>query len=91
MAGGAALGLSACVSDPAFMEGLAMALADIEAETAWMAEDARCHDHLSTTGEWITFCPLPEGYVAEPVYAPPHHGRPRGHHRERDRPRKPRR
>lgn len=67
----ASLGLSACVTDPAFLEGLAMATDALAAETAYMAEEARCYRHLSTSGEWTTFCPLPPGQVALPVYTPP--------------------
>lgn len=84
----AAVGLSGCVTDPAFMEGLAMAMDDIAMDTAYMAEDARCYRHLSTSGEWVTLCPLPYGQVAPPPRVrPPHHdrgrGRDRGGHRDR--------
>ncbi|MBX9616277.1 MAG: hypothetical protein Q8S03_15055 [Brevundimonas sp.] len=75
-----ALGLSGCVSDPAFMEGLAMATQAMAVETSRMAEDAACYRHLSVSGEWITLCPLPPGYVAPP----PRPGRD-GRYRDRDR------
>ena len=82
----AAVGTSGCVTDPAFLEGLAMAMDGIAAETAYMAEEARCYRHLSTSGEWVTLCPLPYGQVAPPVYAqPPRHGRDRNRDRGRDR------
>jgi hypothetical protein len=78
----AAVGVSGCVTDPAFMEGLAMAMDGIAAETAYMAEDARCYRHLSSSGEWVTLCPLPYGQVAPPPRVrPPHHGRDRGRDR----------
>jgi len=79
-----AFGLSACVTDPAFLEGLAMATESIAADTARMAEDSRCYRHLSTSGEWVTLCPLPYGYFASPAYDPPaRHGRYRNHDRNK--------
>lgn len=85
----AAAGLSGCVTDPAFMEGLAMATQSIAAETAYMAEEARCYRHLSTSGEWVTLCPLPYGYVAPAPYIHPggriqYGGRDRDRGRDRD-------
>lgn len=71
LVGVASVGLSACVTDPAFLEGLAMATQSIAAETAYMAEEARCYRHLSSSGEWMTFCPLPPGVVVHPPYTPP--------------------
>lgn len=93
---GAALGLSGCVTDPAFLEGLAIATESIAAETAQMAEDARCYRHLSTSGQWVTLCPLPPGVVVYPPYKPPSpYDRYRNHDRDpTDRwnhPRRPRR
>lgn len=91
VAGIAAVGLSACVTDPAFLEGLAMATESIAAEAAYMAEEARCYRHLTLSGEWMTFCPLPPGVVAPPVYTPPSaHKKYRNHDRDhqRNRPRR---
>lgn len=85
MAAAAAVGVSGCVTDPAFMEGLAMAMDGIAAETAYMAEDARCYRHLSTSGEWVTLCPLPYGQAAPPPHVRPGHGHDRGRDRDRDR------
>lgn len=86
----AAVGLSACVTDPAFLEGLAMATESIAAETAYMAEQSRCYRHLSTSGEWVTLCPLPAGQVAPPVYTPPSpYKRYRNHDRDPQRKRPP--
>jgi len=70
-AGFAAVGLSACAVDPAFLEGLAMATESLAAETAHMAEESRCYRHLSASGEWLTLCPLPAGHFVPPVYTPP--------------------
>lgn len=82
-----ALGLCGCVTDPAFLEGLAIATNAMATETAIMAEESRCYRHLSMTGEWVTLCPLPHGYVAPPTYIPPPraHDRPRDRYRDRDR------
>jgi hypothetical protein len=55
---GAAFGLSGFVTDPAFLQGLAMATA---ADTARMSEDARCYRHLYLSGEWVTLCSPPPG------------------------------
>lgn len=71
VAGVAAIGLAACAVDPAFLEGLAMATESLAAETAHMAEESRCYRHLSTSGEWVTLCPLPAGQFVPPVYTPP--------------------
>lgn len=94
VAGIAAVGLSACVTDPAFLEGLAIATQSIAAETAYMAEEARCYRHLTASGEWMTFCPLPPGVVAQPPYSPPsaykeYRNRDRDRDPRRDRPRRP--
>lgn len=83
LAAAAAVGLSGCVTDPAFMEGLAMAMDGMAAETAYMAEDARCYRHLSTSGEWVTLCPLPYGQVAPPPRLRPPHDHGRGRDRDR--------
>jgi hypothetical protein len=86
----AAVGLSACVTDPAFLEGLALATESIAAETAYMAEEARCYRHLTSSGEWMTFCPLPPGVVVQPPYTPPsaykkYRNHDRDHRRDRSR------
>jgi len=80
--GALSLSLSACATDPAFLEGLAMATTAIAAETAQMAEDARCVRHLSPNGETTTLCPLPPGVVARPPrLGPSSDGRYRPHDR----------
>lgn len=43
-----------------------MATTAMAADTAQMAEEARCVRHLSLNGETTTFCPLPAGVVARP-------------------------
>lgn len=63
-----ALGLSACATDPAFLEGLALATNAMAAGTAQLAEETRCVRHVSLNGEVTTICPLPAGYVAPPPY-----------------------
>lgn len=86
----AAFGLSACAVDPAFLEGLAMATESLAAETAQMAEDSRCYRHLSTSGEWVTLCPLPAGQFVPPAYTPPSpYKRYRNHDRDPQRNRPP--
>lgn len=47
-----------------------MATDPIAADTARIAEDARCYRHPSTSGEWVTLCPLPPGVVVYPPYKP---------------------
>lgn len=77
-----ALGLSACATDPAFLEGLALATSAMAAGTAQLAEETRCVRHVSLNGEVTTFCPLPPGVVARPPHLGP---APHDRHRPRDR------
>ncbi|MFN4288221.1 MAG: hypothetical protein ACK4E3_06980 [Brevundimonas sp.] len=81
----AAITLSGCVSDPAFLEGLAMATEAIAAETAAQAHDARCYRHLNRHGYWETFCPLPPGTYVPYKDRDRWRERPRDSHSDRDR------
>lgn len=85
-----ALLLSGCATDPAFLEGLAMGLDAVAAETAQMAEEARCHRQMSTSGEWVVLCPT--SYALDPrlgrppaQYMPPPRDEARERRRHRDR------
>lgn len=83
LVGSLAIGLSGCATDPAFLEGLALATSAIAADTAQMAEEARCVRHVSLNGETTTFCPLPPGVVAMPPrVGPSPYDRDRPHGRE---------
>lgn len=85
-----ALLLSGCATDQAFWDGLAMGLNAVAAETAYMAEEARCHRQMSISGEWVVFCPMayapgPHLTQPSPQYTPPprHDARKRRSHRDR--------
>lgn len=75
IAGAVAFGLSACASDPAFLEGLAMGLDAVAVETAYGAEDTRCHRQWSVANQqWVTLCPTSYAYpddITPPALAPP--------------------
>lgn len=67
----AGVGASGCVTDPAFLEGLALAADSIAASTA------SCHYRYNAYGISEYYCPPTYGYGAPvyvaPVYTPPRH------------------
>lgn len=78
LAVGAAAGLSACATDPAFMEGLAVFADTLAAETA------RCHYRTNVWGYSEYYCPPAYGsaYGTGHGYVTPSY---RPHHDRRDR------
>ncbi|MFT4956356.1 MAG: hypothetical protein ACI8U3_002762 [Brevundimonas sp.] len=64
----AGAGVSGCVTDPAFLEGLALAADSIAASTA------SCHYRYNGYGVSEYYCPPTYAY-GPPVYTPPRHDR----------------
>lgn len=85
----AALMTSACTSDPAFWNAVALGLDEVAADMAW--ENANCYwapPPGNPYGVAQQYCPGSYGYRTPVVYIDrPHRDHRRGEHRDRDRPR----